>query len=377
MERSLIATFLTVVPLAAATAAADPHPLETSVEKARALLIKEDLGAGVYVFRAPSDLDYWTSTNSTVLVNDDEVVVFDSCTRAVTARAVIAEIRQLTEKPVRMLVNSHWHQDHWSGNDEYAKAFPGLRIVASEETRAYMSRMGSAFFVDEMEQFGLDQKRADLAAAVKSGKLGDGSPLTPPKRARMEASLAMAEQFAAEVKALPRVLPNVAYREDMRFWSGRREIRLMSVTGDATGSTVMYLPAEKILVTGDVLVSPEDGNGPPPWTTNSYAITPWLETLRRLDALDPAVVVPGQGPVMHDKAYLRRTITLFATVIDQVHVALDRGRVKLADVQSAVDADRIGREYSAGGALSDDFHPWVGLFVKKVMQEAFDGSTVR
>src|SRR5262249_39901042 len=101
MARSLIATFLTVVSLVAASVRADPNPTETSVEKARALLIKEALGAGVSVFRAPSDLDYWTSTTPPVVVTDDEVVVFDSCTRAVTARAVIAEIRQLTPKPVR------------------------------------------------------------------------------------------------------------------------------------------------------------------------------------------------------------------------------------------------------------------------------------
>jgi glyoxylase-like metal-dependent hydrolase (beta-lactamase superfamily II) len=82
------------------------------------MLIKEDLGDGVYVFRAPEDLDYWTSTNSTVIVNEDDVTVFDSCTRAVTAKAVIAEIRKLTNKPVRVVINSHWHQDHWSGNDE-------------------------------------------------------------------------------------------------------------------------------------------------------------------------------------------------------------------------------------------------------------------
>ena len=53
------------------------------------------------------------------------------------------------------------------------------------------------------------------------------------------------------------------------------------MTGDATGSAVLYLPADKILVTGDVLVSPPDGEGPPPWTTNSYAIAPWLASLRR------------------------------------------------------------------------------------------------
>lgn len=357
--------------LAATTALASP--LELSVPRAQAMLVKEDLGDGVYVFRAPSDLEYWTATNSVVIVNDDDVTVFDSCTRAVTARAVIAEIRKLTGKPVRFLINSHWHQDHWSGNDEYAKAFPGLRIVSTAETRAYMSVMGPRFFVDELGLFGLDEKRDELAAAIKSGKLADGSPLTPEIRARKEASVALGSQFEAEIGALPRVLPNLVYRNEMTLWSGRRELRLISVTGDATGTTVLYLPGHKVLVTGDALVSPEDGKGSPPWTTTSYSITPWLESLRRLEALDADVIVPGQGPAMHDKAYLRRTIRLFAAVLEQVHAALGRGLVRLSQVQAAVNVDGIGAEYTPGAPLSEDFHPVVANLVKKAMQEALDG----
>jgi glyoxylase-like metal-dependent hydrolase (beta-lactamase superfamily II) len=374
MKKRLSSALLLALSWATAAASAAPGPLEVSVGKAQAMLIHEDLGDGIHVFRAPSDLDYWTSTNSVVIVNDDDVTVFDSCTRAVTARAVIAEIRKLTSRPVRVLINSHWHQDHWSGNAEYAKAFPGLRILASAETRAYMSRMKARFFIDELEQFGLAQMRSDYEAAIKTGKLPDGAPFTPEVRARKEHSLAMANQFAAEIEALPRVLPNETYRGEMTLWSGRREFRLMSLTGDATGSTVLYLPASRVLVTGDVLVSPEDGKGPPPWTTNSYAVTPWLESLRRLEALDAAAIVPGQGPTMHDKTYLRRTIELFASVLDQVHSALERG-VKLKEVQGTVNVDQIGLAYAPGLPLSEDFRLVVGYLAKKANQESLDGAS--
>jgi len=357
--------------LLATPALADP--LETSVAKAQAMLIHEDLGGGVHVFRAPGDLDYWTSTNSVVVIDDEDVVVFDSPTRAVTAKAVIAEIRKLTPKPVRILVNSHWHQDHWSGNDEYVKAYPGLRIVASEETRDYMKRMPAAYFLNGLET-AQKTRRAELATAIQTGKLPDGSPLTPEARAKKEEYLGQREQFMKEVAALPRVLPNVVYRDTMTFWSGRREFRLMSVTGDATGSTVMFLPAEKILATGDVLPSPEDGKGPPPWTTNSYSVTPWLETLRRLDALEPAAIVPGQGPAMRDRTYLERTIQLFAAVIDQVHAALERGVVGVEAVQKSVNVDRIADAYAPDAAKSEEFHHWLQYFSKKAMQEALDGA---
>lgn len=358
-----------------ASLAGAPNPaaaLETSVEKARAMLVHEDLGGGVHVFRAPEALDVWTSTNSVVIVNESDVVVFDSPTRAVTARAVIAEIRKLTPKPVTVLVNSHWHQDHWSGNDEYAKAFPGLRIVASEQTRDYMARMGPGFFA-EGTRLAAARQRTALDEAKRTGKLPDGSALTSEERTRRETEIADAEAFAAEVLALPRVLPNTAYRDEMALWSGGREMRLFSVTGDATASTVLYLPGSRILATGDVLVSPEDGHGPPPWTTNSYSVTPWLETLRRLESLDVAAVVPGQGPVMHDKAYLHRTAELFAGVIGQVQAALERGALRFEDVRKAIDVDRIGAEYTPGAPLAPGFHDWVDRFSKKAMQEALDG----
>jgi len=346
--------------------------LVVSVEGARAALIHEQLGDGIHLFRASSDLEQWTATNSVVIINDDDVVVFDSCTRAVTARAVIAEIRKLTPKPVRLLVNSHWHQDHWSGNGEYAKAFPGLRIVATAQTRAYMAHMGPNFFAEGTRR-GIARAREALDEAVKTGKQADGTPRTADARAQQEAELAVAEQFAAEVAALPRVLPNTVYDGAMAFWSGAREFRLLSVTGDATASTVLYLPREKLLVTGDALVSPEDGNGPPPWATNSYSISPWLDSLRRLDALDVSIIVPGQGPAMHDKTYLRRTIELFAAIIEQTHAALDRGLTKLADVQAAVDVDAIAAGYPGAAKPDAGFHRWVGTLAKKVMQESLDG----
>lgn len=363
--------------LIAALCVATAHPaladaIETSVDRAQAMLIKEDLGDGIFVFRAPEALDIWTSTNTVVVVNDEDVVVFDSATRPVTAKAVIAEIRKLTPKPVRVLINSHWHQDHWNGNDEFAKAFPGLRIIASEETRDYMKRMPPRFFIRGLEIQGA-KDREELAAAIKTGKLADGKPLTKEIRVSKEADLALRDEFIAEVIALPRVLPNVAYKDEMSFWSGRREFRLMTVTGDATGSTVLYLPGQKVLAMGDVLVSPEDGNGPPPWTTNSYSVTPWLESLRRLDSFDVAAIVPGQGPTMRDRTYLRRTIELFAAVIDQVHAALESGAVGLEQVQAKVNVDKIGSAYAPGASL-DGLHQWVATFSKKAMQEALDGA---
>jgi len=336
-------------------------------------LTKEVLGDGIYLFRAPSTLDLWTATNVVVIVNDQDVTVFDSNTRPGTARMVIAEIRKITPKPVRTLINSHWHQDHWSGNDEYVKAFPGLQIVATTQTRDYMKHMGSKFFADGINAQ-VVRSRAALDTAIKTGKQHDGSPLTAEARRLSEKDIAETAAFGAEVAAIPRVLPTIAYNDSLVLWSGRREFRLMSVTGDATGSTVLYLPAEKILVMGDALVTQEEGNGPPPWTTTNYAISRWLSSLRGLERLDATVVVPGQGPAFHDKSYLKLTGDLFESIIAQVHAALERGVVSLAEVQTVVNVDSIGRQYAPSAPQPDPrFRTLVAALVKRVHQEALDG----
>jgi cyclase len=101
-----------------------------SVQKVR-------IADGIYQFMTSPD-GYVPNGNSVVIVNRDDVLVFDTFARPSTARTVLAEIRKITDKPVRYVVNSHHHPDHWSGNEVYARAFPGVEILASEETRRLM-----------------------------------------------------------------------------------------------------------------------------------------------------------------------------------------------------------------------------------------------
>jgi cyclase len=368
----LIPVALAVAP---ATSFAEGQAVTTSRggQVSERTLARDVLAEGVHLLRAPEALDRWTATNVVVIVNQDDVTVFDSFTRPETARLAIAEIRALTSKPVRTLINSHWHQDHWSGNDEFRKAFPGLQIIATAETRGYMSRMGSAFLIDGTRA-GLARSREALAAAITTGRTSDGAVLTDDRRREQEREIAETSRFVDEVLAIPRVLPDVAFRDELTFWRGAREFRLFSMTGDATGSAVLYLPAERILITGDVLVSPPDGQGPPPWTTNSYAIAPWLASLRRLDAFDASVIVPGQGPAMRDEAYLRLTVQLFTAIVDGVQRALERGIYRADDIVAAVNVDAIGAQYPKGQVGPDTpFGAMAARLIRKAAQEALDG----
>jgi len=357
------ATAMTAIPVWG-QAAGPARPDAMAIEKVT-------LADGIYLFRAPSTLDLWTSSNSVVIVNDSDVVVFDSNARTSTSRLVIAEIRKITTKPVRVLINSHWHMDHWMGNAAYADAFPGLQIIATAETRDYMARLPLEFLVNSA---GAARAKATLDTALAKGKLADGSQLTPERRRELENNLAESVALGTELSGTRQVLPTVTYTDRLQFRRGAREFRLFSATGDASGSTVLYLPGERILVTGDVLVRQEAGTGAQPWTTNSYKIRPWLESLRTMEALDVGIIVPGQGPALHDKTYLQRTVALYESIIRQVHAALERGATRLDQVQSAVKLDDIRQQFTAGDStLNARFDAVAAALIRKVAQEARDG----
>ena len=342
-----------------------------SAASAQGTIEKVVLAPDIYLFRAPESLDNWASTNSVVIVNQNDVTVFDNNSRPSTSRLVIAEIRKITNKPVRTLINSHWHMDHWFGNEEYAKAFPGLAIVATTDTRNYMARMPIPYF---QNQLGAARRRARLDTAIMTGKLADGSPLTPERRRELERDAALSAEVTIEVGAMKQVLPTHAFSDSLVLWSGDREFRLFSVTGDATGSAVLYLPREKVLMTGDVVVRDEEGRGGQPWTMNSYKVADWLASLRRLDALDVAVLVPGQGPAQRDKVFLQNTIAMYDAIITQVHAALEKGAFRLDQVQAAIDLRSIRTRMTGDDpALNTRFDAVAAGLIRRAYQDAHDG----
>ena len=105
-----------------------PAALADSVNtKARTVT---QIAEGVYVIRHPDAPDTFPQGNTTVVIGERDVLVVDSCYLPSSAREDIEQIRRWTTKPVRYLVNTHWHYDHTMGNGAYAEAFPGLAIVA-------------------------------------------------------------------------------------------------------------------------------------------------------------------------------------------------------------------------------------------------------
>ena len=107
---------------------------------------------GVYAFITPEERSSFQAGNSVAVIGDDGVLVFDTGNIPSMTRRQIAEIRRLTDKPVRFVVNSHWHPDHTLGNAEYRAAFPGVTVIGTSATRAgILERVPT--YVDQMKSF--------------------------------------------------------------------------------------------------------------------------------------------------------------------------------------------------------------------------------
>jgi len=277
------------------SAAGADHPAPSQTE----------IAPGMIVFSTPPYGDVGLDGNSIAILSNDGVLVFDTNGTPAAASAVLAQIRARTDRPVRYVVNSHWHWDHWYGTEVYANAFPGLHVITHEKNRAMMS--GPAI---EFNRPGLER---DLPRYVENVE----------KRAAADESaqpLAQADRFFLEQKRNAHlVLPDVTFSDHLTIRMGERLIEVLNYgRGVTPGDTFVYLPNEKVLLVGDLIVNP---------LTFALSCYPseWVAVLERINALDAKVIVTGHGAPLTDKVLLQTTLDIFRTLIRSGREAKQQG----------------------------------------------------
>ena len=127
------------------------------------------------------------------------------------------------------------------------------------------------------------------------------------------AGVAALAQVAAPKTAPP---PNLTFDHELAIDLGGREVKVMYLgKGNTSGDAVVYLPKEKILIAGDLLVQPI------PYMFDGYP-TQWIKTLEKMALLDAEAIVPGHGPVLHDKTFLFLVRDLLKSAVDQMNERL-------------------------------------------------------
>lgn len=251
--------------------------------------------------------------NAAVIVNRDHVLVVDTHSKPSAARALIRQIRaEITELPVRYVVDSHLHEDHAMGNEAYPEVFgSNVEVISSVKTR------------ELLEKLGLPRLKASLEGVAK--QIEDF-------RARMEASRdeSVRAAFKEHIEGLmayqkemtpPRVtLPTMTFDRRLVIHRGGREIHLLFLgRAHTAGDVVAYIPSERVVATGDLMhgLLPYMGDGFP---------DEWPATLRALEALEFDRVIPGHGSIQEGKSVLAQFRGYIEEITEKVVRGVERGQ---------------------------------------------------
>jgi cyclase len=235
-------------------------------------------------------------SNSAVIVNRDEVMIVDSHISPESGRAMLLELKTITDKPVRVLINTHFHYDHTNGNQAFP---PGVDIIGHEFTRRKLTGdvLERGMFADLLK--GLPKQIDDLRTRA-------ASEADPAAKVRLAQQVPVQTAFANSLKDLKVTPPNVVIDDRLTLFRGDREIRLLYLgRGHTGGDLVVFLPKERVLCSGDLLVNGVAN------LIDGY-VNEWPDALEKLKPIDFVDVIPGHGDPFKGKervdwfqAYLR------------------------------------------------------------------------
>ena len=283
---------------------------------------------------------YKVNSNTAIIESDDGVVIVDTHSKPSAARVIVERLRDITTKPVRYVVNTHFHWDHWHGNEVYPAAYPHAEIVTNQLTREAMVTKGLKRIQDHVRQVPREiaQLEAERAAAG-----------APAERARLEANVRLAASYLAEVRALKPALPTMVFERTMTLYRRDREIHLLYLGRAHTeGDVFVYLPKEKVVITGDAVIgwTPYMGDGYP---------EDWVATLDRLAQLDWRHMIMGHGDVA-GRDWLATFRSYIHDLVDAVREQAAAGAT-LAEVQQRVPA-KLAPTYEKPFSTYGHYRPW-------------------
>lgn len=324
----------------------------------------ERIAEGVYVAQRVPSWRFWVQANATIIVNDHDVVVVDGGGFPAHVENVIAEIREITEKPVSVVVTTHWHQDHNFGAHLYREHYPGVRLISHRQTReALAENNAEALPRVTGPDYGsgmLGRLRDRLEEARSSGA-------AEPVVAFYEDYVAGAEEVGRDLRRARNNLADETFDRRLVLHRGDRAIEVLYLgRANTAGDAIVWLPDERIVVTGDVVVRPT------PYGFGSFP-REWAETLRQIRALPFDLLVPGHGEVQRDRRYLSTLIELMESVSEQTCAALEAGVDDVEGVRELVDFSEFDERIAGEDPLRRHlFDIW---FKQPILESAYTEAT--
>lgn len=248
------------------------------------------------IYRADAPGTPGINSTSWVFVNAADVLVTDSEGSPASARSLLEGVKSITDKPVKYLVDTHFHIDHAYGN----AAIPSsVQIIGSDFTRRMLlgpeARQGVTFrnFTTPMPGR-IETLRKQLAAETDAQK-----------KAQLTQQLASAEAtLAVYTGDFPLQPPSLTVSSSMSVWSGAKEFRILWLgRAHTAGDVVVYVPSERAVASGDIMFKSMIG-----WQGDAFA-NEQPATLDALKKLDIELVLPGHGDHIAGRPAIDTAIT--------------------------------------------------------------------
>jgi Zn-dependent hydrolases, including glyoxylases len=239
----------------------------------------EKIAEGVYYATATGSMV--TGSNNVAIVGSRDVLVVDTGTTPAAARAFIEDLKLVTTKPVRYVVNTHFHYDHTDGNQAYAGK---ADIIAHEYVRQAIQTLDVLHRepYQTSQLVNVPRRIDDLKRQITAAK-------DTATRQTLQQQLKVTEEGFEQLKELKPTPPNVTFSTRKVLDLGGREVQLLFLgRGHTNGDTVVFLPKEKIVATGDLMESQIAYMG-------DAQFAEWLTTLDGLKRLDFDTDLPGHG----------------------------------------------------------------------------------
>ncbi|TDQ44774.1 MBL fold metallo-hydrolase [Tepidicella xavieri] len=233
----------------------------------------EQLSEHAWAYTAEGD------PNTGVIIGDDAVLVADTQATPAMAADVIRRIREVTDKPIKYVVLTHYHAVRVLG----ASAYQPQQIIASQDT------------------YDLIVERGEQDKASEIGRF---------------------PRLFRNVETVPPGLtwPTITFTGKMTLWLGKLEVQLLQLgRGHTKGDTVVWLPQERTLLSGDLVEFDAT-----PYAGDAY-FQDWPQTLDNIAKLNPQALVPGRGPALRGEAQVQKGLEVTRAFISDLWACVKAG----------------------------------------------------
>jgi cyclase len=276
----------------------------------------EKVADGVYAALARPQVIL--NCNAAIFENASDLLIIDTHSKPSAVAALVAQIRRdISTKPVRYIVNSHFHWDHTQGTAAYRRIAPHAAVVSSVKTRELLSENGAQRLKASADETArsIETYKAKLAVATN-----------PADKQSWQRAVQDSTAYLSEMRNYTPELPDITFDRDLVIHDKAHDLHL-AFRGRAhtAGDVVLFCPQKKVIATGDML------HGFRPFIADGYP-SEWVSTLHKIEEFPFDHVIGGHGGVQHSRERLRQKANYIEELIAVVRKAKE-GNISLAAIQ--------------------------------------------